>query len=78
LEKIMGLPADILEFHLWYFREKGWIDREESGLLSITAAGVDQIESTVQSFEHTNYKRLEFTELGPVVGNITAEPTPAS
>ncbi len=60
LETIMVLPSDILEFHLWYFREKGWIHREESGLLSITAAGVDQIEATVQVSESQKFKRLEF------------------
>lgn len=60
LEQVMGLPNDILEFHLWYFREKGWINREESGLLSITARGVDQIEATVHMAEPEKYKRLEF------------------
>ncbi len=44
LEQAFQIPLDELEFHLWYFREKGWIDREESGLLSITADGVDRIE----------------------------------
>ena len=60
VEQVMGLPPEILEFHLWYFREKGWIDREECGLLSITSAGVDQIEATVQTVEIEKFKRLEF------------------
>jgi curved DNA-binding protein CbpA len=48
LEQVLGCPAEVLEFHIWYFREKGWIKREESGLLAITAAGVDEIESSSQ------------------------------
>lgn len=46
IERLMNCPAEVLEFHLWYFREKGWLTREVNGGLSITAGGVDQIEST--------------------------------
>jgi len=53
LEDMMGIPTEVLEFHIWFFRQKGWIDREESGTLSITAAGVDKIEATVQKQEET-------------------------
>lgn len=48
LEHLMNCPSEVLEFHLWYFREKGWLRREENGGLSITAEGVDRIESTEQ------------------------------
>ncbi|QEG24310.1 DnaJ domain-containing protein [Mariniblastus fucicola] len=51
LEEMMGLPTEVLDFHIWYFREKGWLNREESGTLSITAAGVDKIESKVEKEE---------------------------
>ena len=47
LEQAFEMPTEVLEFHLWYFREKGWIMREESGLLSITAEGVDKIEDRI-------------------------------
>lgn len=53
LELQMGIPMEVLEFHIWFFRQKGWIDREESGTLSITASGVDKIEATVQKQEET-------------------------
>lgn len=49
LEEVLGIPSEIIEFHLWYFREKGWVQREVSGPLSITAAGVDEIESREKS-----------------------------
>lgn len=51
VESLMSMQADLLDFHIWYFREKGWIEREESGLLAITALGVDQIETLLQSAE---------------------------
>ena len=46
IEKALNLSQEVLEFHLWYFREKGWIARWESGGFAITAEGVDQIDST--------------------------------
>jgi curved DNA-binding protein CbpA len=44
LERTMDLPAEHITFHLWYLREKGWIQRLENGMLAITADGVDQVE----------------------------------
>jgi curved DNA-binding protein CbpA len=42
LEQLTGCPQEILDFHLWYLKEKGWIMRMENGLLAITAEGVDR------------------------------------
>ena len=42
LEQKLGCAASHLEFHLWYLREKGWVERMENGLMAITAAGVDR------------------------------------
>jgi hypothetical protein len=44
LEKLLDLSPEHLAFHLWYLREKGWIQRLETGMLAITADGVDQVE----------------------------------
>jgi len=44
LARLVGMPPEHVEFHLWYLREKGWIMRLESGLFAITAEGVDQVE----------------------------------
>ncbi len=43
LEKLVGLPSKELEFHLWYLKEKGWIQRLETGEFAITANGVDVV-----------------------------------
>jgi curved DNA-binding protein CbpA len=48
LEEMVPFSPEVLQFHLWYFKEKGWVTREESGQLSISAAGVDYIESMNQ------------------------------
>lgn len=42
LERLTGCPHEMLDFHLWYLRDKGWITRMENGSVAITADGVDQ------------------------------------
>lgn len=42
LQRLTGCPYEMLEFHLWYLMDKGWIMRMEDGSVAITAAGVDQ------------------------------------
>jgi curved DNA-binding protein CbpA len=43
LERLTGCPRELLDFHLWYLRDKGWIQRtEDDGSMAITADGVDQ------------------------------------
>ncbi len=42
--RLLSVPAELVEFHVWYLRAKGWVERLETGLLAITALGVDQVE----------------------------------
>ena len=51
LECLLGCPAEHLEFHLWYLKEKAWIGKTESGTLAITVEGVDRV-----NFEHHHRK----------------------
>jgi curved DNA-binding protein CbpA len=44
LEKFLGWPEKILEFHTWYLKEKGWIKPTDTGGYAITASGVDVVE----------------------------------
>ena len=44
MEKMLGWPEKILEFHIWYLKEKGWIQLTDTGGYGITAAGVDIVE----------------------------------
>ena len=43
LERLLGCPAQHLEFHTWYLRQKSWIEYLENGQLTITANGVDRV-----------------------------------
>jgi len=43
LERSLGFSSEFLEFHVWYLREKGWIERLETGHLAITVAGIDRV-----------------------------------
>jgi curved DNA-binding protein CbpA len=42
LERLLGCPAEHLEFHIWYLKEKGWVKKTDSGTLAITVEGVDR------------------------------------
>ena len=44
LEQLFGWPEKILEFHIWYLKEKGWIQRVDTGGYAITASGVEVVE----------------------------------
>ena len=44
IEQLIGLAEKILEFHVWYMKEKGWIQRTDTGGYAITAVGVDAVE----------------------------------
>ncbi len=46
LEKLLGWPERMLEFHTWYLKEKGWIQRTDSGGYAITADGIDVLEQS--------------------------------
>ena len=42
--RLLGIPSELVEFHLWYLRNKEWVERLDTGQLAITASGVDQVE----------------------------------
>ncbi len=44
MAKLLRTPVELVDFHLWYLREKGFVHRIDTGQLAITALGVDQIE----------------------------------
>lgn len=45
LEKRMALPREYLDFTLWYLRSKGYVSAEDNSDYSVTAKGVDYLES---------------------------------
>lgn len=44
LERILDCPEDHMEFHLWYMKQSGWIERLDNGLYAITVAGVNRLD----------------------------------
>ena len=44
LEKLLGWPEKTLDFHIWYLKEKGLIERTDSGGYAITVLGIDFVE----------------------------------
>ncbi len=44
LARLVGSAPEHFEFHLWYLKEKGWLQRLENGMLAITAQGIDEVE----------------------------------
>lgn len=45
LETRMGFPRDYLDFTTWYLQKKGYITRADNSDFSLTAAGVDFVET---------------------------------
>jgi hypothetical protein len=41
LERLIGCPEKHMEFHIWYLKEKGWIQRLDTGEFGITVSGVE-------------------------------------
>lgn len=43
IERLLAVPDSVLQFHTWYLRENGWIERLAAGTWAITAGGVDKL-----------------------------------
>ena len=43
LERLLGVPEQHLEFHIWYLKEKGWIERSDTGKFAISVTGVEAV-----------------------------------
>lgn len=44
LEQMLGFPEEVMEFEMWYLKEKGWLSRTDTGKFAITVDGVDMVE----------------------------------
>ena len=44
MARLVGKPFELVEFHVWYLKAKGWVERLDTGQLAISAQGVDQVE----------------------------------
>ncbi|MCX6544407.1 MAG: J domain-containing protein [Acidobacteria bacterium] len=44
MARLLRTPVELVEFHVWYLKAKGWVERLDTGQLAISAMGVDQVE----------------------------------
>ena len=44
MARLLCKPHEMVEFHVWYLKAKGWVERLDSGQLAISALGVDEVE----------------------------------
>jgi len=46
MARLLGKPHELVDFHMWYLKSKGWVERLDTGYLAISALGVDQVEQS--------------------------------
>jgi hypothetical protein len=51
LAQLLGWPEKEIDFHIWYLKEKKWINRAETGGFSITVDGADVLEAHKTSIQ---------------------------
>jgi len=61
LERYVGGSRESIDFHIWYMKEKGLIERTDAGLWAITVGGIDHVMS--------EYQR-ETSELRPITAQV--------
>jgi curved DNA-binding protein len=78
LEKFLGCPQQIMEFHIWYLKEKGWILRSDTGEYAITASGVDEVSENDLSLKKDRLlpETSEFSTIIEESKSSTAAGTP--
>lgn len=48
LERMINCPQEHIEYHIWYLKEKQWVERTDKGF-AITALGIDVVEALRES-----------------------------
>jgi curved DNA-binding protein len=46
MARLLSKPFELVEFHVWYLKAKGWVERLDTGQLAISALGVEQVEQS--------------------------------
>ena len=72
MEKLLEVPEKYLEFHIWYLREKGWIQRVENGGFAITVSGVDAVIESDLSLKRTRLLPAA-DEFGSGIDNLQSQ-----
>lgn len=66
IERALDTPMEHLAFHVWYVKEKGWIERTDRGF-AITMLGIDEVEAARARAREAaaEPKRLQAGDGGP-------------
>lgn len=78
LERILDCPRDHMEFHIWYLKEKGWINRLDTGHLAVTVSGVDHLDQAEIPWSETERRLSAGAEAtGPAASPGFTTPPPS-
>ena len=72
VEEKMGFPRDYLEFTTWYLTRKGYITRADNSAFTLTAEGVDFVETQRGNIPVLN--KLLASSTGPFTTNNSGGP----
>jgi curved DNA-binding protein CbpA len=72
VEEKMGFPRDYLEFTTWYLTRKGYITRADNSAFTLTAEGVDFVETQRGNIPVLN--KLLTSSTGPFTTNTPGGP----
>ncbi|HTB97463.1 MAG TPA: J domain-containing protein [Terracidiphilus sp.] len=78
IEKRMGFPRDYLDFTTWYLSKKGYITRADNSDFTLTAQGVDFVETQRMNIPVLNKMLTNGTEISeapPTPAPVQANPT---
>jgi curved DNA-binding protein CbpA len=59
VEALIGRPREHLEFTVWYLAQKRFVQRGDDSSLTITADGVDYLESNIEGIAPTRLLRAQ-------------------
>jgi curved DNA-binding protein CbpA len=59
VEGLIGRPREHLEFSVWYLSQKRFVQRGDDSSLTITAEGVDYLESNIEGPARTRFLRAQ-------------------
>lgn len=72
IKEYLNCPEEIFEFHAWYLKAKGFIERTEQNELAITVEGIDHVISMSRSSIAAKL-RIAQTEAPPVEASNASE-----
>jgi curved DNA-binding protein len=68
LQELLGCSDELFAFHVWYLKEKGFIEGTEQGTLAITIQGVDHMIATSRAAKAENLRIRHISNQGDQAG----------